>query len=107
MPNILTVKVDVALIDKARLFTGKVAKDGHTPKYLDLVLIPRKEVGTYGATHIVKQSVTREEREAKLEMPILGDATERGNAAPAAKPATRQPTRPAAQENLDEDVPFN
>lgn len=78
MSNIITVKIDCALIDKARLFTGKVAKDGHTPKYLDLVLIPRREAGIYGATHICKQSVTKQEREAKLEMPIIGDATERG-----------------------------
>lgn len=105
MPNIITVKVDCALIDKARLFTGKVAKDGHTPKYLDLVLIPRREVGTYGATHLVKQSVTKEEREAKLEMPILGDATERGGqaAAPTAKPkaAVSAPSAYAAPDKDD------
>ena len=93
MSNILTVKLDVSLIDKARLFTGKVAKDGHTPKYLDLVLIPRREVGMYGDTHLVKQSVSKEEREAKVEMPIIGSATERGGA-PAPKPAAPKPAAP-------------
>lgn len=77
MSNIITVKVDAALIDKARLFVGK-EKNGHTPKYLDFVLIPRREVGQYGDTHLVKQSVSKAEREAGLEMPIIGSATERG-----------------------------
>ena len=104
MPNILTVKVDVALIDKARLFTGKVAKDGHTPKYLDLVLIPRKEVGQYGDTHIVKQSVTKEEREAKVELPIIGNATERGNAAAAAKSAPKPAAAPKPAVDPDEPL---
>jgi hypothetical protein len=94
MSNIITVKIDATLIDKARLFVGK-EKNGHTPKYLDLVLIPRREVGQYGDTHIVKQSVTKEEREAKLELPILGSATERGGAPqPAAKKSA-----PAASPN--------
>ncbi len=103
MSNIITVKVDVALIDKARLFTGKVAKDGHTPKYLDLVLIPRREVGQYGDTHLVKQSVSKEEREANVELPIIGNATERGGAA---KPAAAPRAAPRSSENLDGDPPF-
>lgn len=102
MPNIITIKLDAAKIDRARLFVGK-EKDGHTPKYLDLVLVPRKEVGKYGATHIVKQSVSKEEREKGVEMPIIGDATERGGA-PAPRPAVAP--RSVPQENLDEDVPF-
>lgn len=102
MPNIITVKIDTTLIDKGRLFVGK-EKNGHTPKYLDLVLIPRREVGTYGATHLVKQSITKEEREAKLEMPILGDATERGAApAPKSAPKAAPAAQRAASENLDE-----
>lgn len=105
MSNIITVKIDVTLLDKARFFTGKQQQNGHVPKYADLVLIPRKEVGQYGDTHIVKQSVTKAEREAKVELPIIGNATERGGAAPAAPKA--QHAKPAgAQENLDEDVPF-
>lgn len=91
MPNILTVKVDVTLIDKARLFTGKTNAQGHTPKYADLVLVPRKEPGKFGDTHIVKQSITKEEREKGVEMPIIGNATERGGQptqrADAAKPS--------------------
>ncbi len=94
MPNIITVKIDVRLLDKARFFEGK-EKNGHKPLYADLVLIPRREVGQYGDTHFVKQSVTKEEREAKLEMPIIGNAVERGGrpaAAPAVQHAKSAPT---------------
>lgn len=104
MPNILTVKLDVTLIDKARLFTGKQAKDGHVPKYLDLVLIPRKEAGQYGDTHLVKQSVTKDERMAGIELPIIGNATERGVANTPPPPASAPRVTPP-QENPD-DVPF-
>lgn len=103
MPNILTLKVDVRKLDKARFFEGKEDKDGHKPLYADLVLIPRREVGAYGDTHLVKQSVSKEEREAKVELPIIGNATERGGAAPAAAPKAAAP-KPSAFD--DSDVPF-
>ena len=98
MPNTITAKIDVTLIDKARLFVGR-EKNGHVPKYLDLILIPRKEVGKYGDTHLIKQSVSKEEREAKVEMPILGSATERGN-------AVRPQPAPAKQNPDNSDVPY-
>ncbi len=75
MANVLNVKVDVRLLDKARFFEGKENKSGHRPLYADLVLIPRKEVGTYGDTHMVVQSKKKDEN---IQMPILGNATERG-----------------------------
>lgn len=104
MPNLLTVKIDVRKLDKARFFEGKPDKNGHKPLYADLVLIARKETGQYGDTHLVKQSVTKEEREAKLEMPIIGSATERGTAAPKAPAA--QHAKPAASFDDSEDVGF-
>lgn len=110
MGNIINVKIDVSLIDKARLFTGKTRADGHAPKYLDLVLVPRREVGQYGDTHIVKQGVTKEEREAGVEMPILGNATERGAPKAPAAAAQKPPPKPAADarkpDDLESDIPF-
>lgn len=104
MSNLITVKVDVRKLDKARFFEGKADKNGHKPLYADLVLIARKEPGQYGDTHLVKQSITKAEREAKLELPIIGNATERGSA-PASQHSTTPPpasTPTAAQE----DCPF-
>lgn len=98
MPNIITVKLDVRKLDKARFFEGKPDAQGHKPLYADLVLMPRKEVGKFGDTHIVKQSKKKDEQ---VEMPIIGNATERGSA-PAAAP--RQQAAPARDDT--EDVPF-
>ena len=87
----ILAKIDVTKIDKARLFKGEKGT------YLDVVLIETPN-GQYG-DYMIKQSVTKEEREARKEMPILGNGKIMGGAKPVPKPA-------AAQENLDEDVPF-
>ena len=101
MPNVITIKVDVRKLDKARFFEGKPDKNGHRPLYADLVLIPRREVGNFGDTHLCKQSKKKEET---VEMPIIGNATERGGAPQQAPKATTPP--PRSQADLDEDVPF-
>ena len=100
MSNIITLKVDVRKLEKARFFEGKPDKTGHKPLYADLVLVPKKEVGQFGDTHFIVQSKKKDEN---IQMPIIGSATERGGAAPAPRPVS---PKPAPQENLDEDVPF-
>jgi hypothetical protein len=112
MPNIITLKLDVTKLDKSRFFH---ANSGAV--YCDLVLIPMKEPGRFGDTHLVKQSATKEERQQRVQLPIVGNATEktpRGDGyqedAPSERaPAPRTPPRrtpPPAQEPIDEDVPF-
>ena len=114
----ITLKIDVTKLDKARFFQGKPDKNGHAPLFCDLVLIERKEVGKFGDTHIVKQSVSKAEREAKVEMPIIGSATDRGSRqrrqepsyspdlpAGCEAPARASATTPAIQA-MDDDVPF-
>lgn len=96
---IITIKLDVRKLDKSRFFEGKADASGHKPLYADLVLIPRKEVGKYGDTHIVKQSKKKDE---DVEMPIIGNATDRGSG----QRAPQQSQQGAPSENLDEDVPF-
>jgi len=66
----ITVSIDVTKIDKARLKEVK-KRDGSTAKYLELVLIETPN-GQYG-DFMVKQGVTKEEREKRVEMPILGN----------------------------------
>lgn len=110
MSSFITVKVDVTLIDKKRLFVGKQKADGHTPQYLDLIIMPLREPGRFGDTHIVKQSCSKEERERKVEMPIIGNGTERsfggGGGGRAAPPARHSHQPPAPPKGPDEDVPF-
>lgn len=95
MANIITIKVDVRKLDKSRFFEGKPDKNGHKPLYADLVLMPKKEVGNFGDTHFVVQSKKKDEQ---ISMPIIGNATERGGAAPARPLAPRQ----APQDDMGE-----
>jgi len=88
----ILAKIDVTKIDKARLFKGEKGT------YLDLVLIETPG-GQYG-DYMIKQSVTKEEREARKEMPILGNGKIVGGAKPAPKPAAQH------NEAATEDVPF-
>lgn len=109
MPNIITVKIDVTLIDKARLFKGKkLNRKQINPQYLDLVLIPTKPT-QFGdnrddQTHMVCQSVTKEERDKGIKGEILGNAVEkvgeRDRRAPAAQPAAKP------EEDGDSEIPF-
>lgn len=90
----IAVKIDVTKIDKARLFKGTKGT------YLDLILIetPNGEYGDY----MVKQSISKEERLANVQMPILGNAKNMGGGRSSA-PAPRG-TNP--RETSDEDPPF-
>lgn len=65
MADIITLKINVSLLQKERFFKGAKGT------YCDLVLIPTPD-GQYG-DYMVKQSVTKEERATKVEMPILGN----------------------------------
>lgn len=114
MPNLITVKVDVRKLDKARFFEGKPDKDGHRPLYADLVLIARREPGKFGDTHLVKQSKKKDEN---IELPIIGSATERGGGgfhnAERTETTTSMngsaPVRQSAAQSApinEEDVPF-
>ena len=62
----ITARINVKMIDKARLFTGEKGT------YLDIVLIETPN-GKYGNDYMVKQSISKEDREAGAEAPILGN----------------------------------
>ena len=102
MANLIKLKIDVKKLDRSRFFQGKENRNGHAPLYVDLVLIPRKEVGQYGDTHMVKQNKNKGET---IDLPIIGNATEKELG------GQSKPTPPPPQANHvggtgDEDVPF-
>ena len=105
MANIIYLKIDCSKIDKARLFAGK-----NGAQYLDCVCIPSSN-SQYGDSHMIVQSVTKEERLAGKKGPILGNAKEqeprdnqdRNSPPPRQAPAPRQP---APSPDDDGDVPF-
>jgi hypothetical protein len=104
MANIIRVKIDVKKLDKTRFFQGKPDRNGHAPLYADLVLLPRREPGQYGDTHMVKQDKKKGET---VDLPIIGSATEKESSySQSPTPAPQQPRPAASQQNDEEDVPF-
>lgn len=98
----ITLSLDVTLIEKSRI-KEVTRKNGKVAKFIDLVLIetPNGKFGDF----MVKQSVTKEERAARLEMPILGNGKYAGQK-PASAPS-EQPTPPDSEPPFDPDqVPF-
>lgn len=113
MPNLITVKIDVTMIDKALLFKGskKNAKDV-LPQYLDLVLMPKAQQSNFGdwrdeQTHMVVQSISKEARARGEKGPILGNACERIGDRDRRSPAAKQPEPVAGDEPPEsDDAPF-
>lgn len=96
----ITFSVDATLLDKAR-FKKVIRQNGKEAIFIELVMFESK--GQYG-DWIVKQQCTKEEREARLEMPILGNGKNFGTGSSA--PAKREAKPVAAQPESDGACPF-
>ncbi len=87
-----TAKIDVTKIDKAHLYKGK---------YLDLVLWENRDgPGQYGDTHMIVQSVSKEDRQAGKKGAIVG------NLRPMESKGGSKPRASQKKEESTEDVPF-
>jgi hypothetical protein len=65
----ISMSINVAKIDKSRLFEGK-----NGAKYLNLTsFIDTNVTGQYGDHGTIKQSTTKEERESGVQTEILGN----------------------------------
>jgi len=98
MSDMLAAKIDVTKIDKTRLFEGK-----NGAKYLDVLLIPSTN-SQYGDSHMIVQSVSKEDREAGKRGAILGNAKIIGGGRSSGTGSSHKPA--PSNEALDEDVPF-
>lgn len=103
----ISISIDLRLIDQSRC--KKVTRrDGTAATFCELVLFetPNSEYGDYA----VKQSVTKEEREAGVQLPFLGNgksiAKGHTQAKPVAKPASKPPADPDLDAADDDDLPF-
>lgn len=66
----VNLKIDVTKIDKTKLFNAKSGA-----KYLDLtVFIDSSEEDKHGNHGAIRQAQTKEERQANVKAPILGNA---------------------------------
>jgi hypothetical protein len=95
----LSVRIDVTKIDKERLYKGEKGT------YLDLTtFVDTVEQDQYENNGFISQSLTKEEREAKAQTPILGNVKVfyTDGAAPQAKAQVAD----MSIEEMDEDIPF-
>jgi hypothetical protein len=98
--EIFAIKIDVMKIDKARLFVGKAGA-----KYLDAVMIPTPD-SKYRDTHMIVQSVSKEERLKGIKGPIIGNAKIIGGGASRPAPQKADTTTTVMKSEQDENIPF-
>lgn len=67
MAKLISIKIDVTKLDESRYFKGQKGT------YLDITGILNDAPDKNGNYGFITQSVTKEEREAKLQLPILGN----------------------------------
>jgi len=92
----LSVKIDVTKIDKSRIFEGKKGK------YLDLTtFIDLDNPTEYGDHGFISQSVSKEEREQKVQTPILGNVKVFFKGDGQSSPSPQSPN-----DGFDDDIPW-
>ena len=104
----ISINIDVTKIDKARIVEGKKGKYIDVTAFIDL-----DEQDEYGNNGMVTQNVTKEEREAKVRGPILGNAKvfyrDEGQPQQRQAPAQNQPRHsymPDSVDDMEQDIPF-
>lgn len=105
MDKLIGISIDVTQLQKARFVLGKKNnKVGVIPQYANLTLHLRKEPDEFGNVYFIKQGVSKDERAAKVEMPIIGSGKVlvAGDAPSAPRPTTAV-AKPADDSG---DVPF-
>ncbi|MCS5594197.1 MAG: hypothetical protein NZ730_06600 [Porticoccaceae bacterium] len=75
MKAFLNFSIDVTKVDWKRRITGKKEReDGSKGEYLPLtIFIDTEKESEYGDIGFIKQSTSQEEREAKIDLPYLGN----------------------------------
>jgi hypothetical protein len=96
----ITLSIDVTKLDKTR-FKAITRKNGDKALFCDLILIESQS--DYG-DYMVKQSISKEDRENGVQLPILGNAK---NVQVGDKTTTKAKSAPArAKDNDGDDIPF-
>jgi hypothetical protein len=100
-------KVECVCIPVSEFFAGKIDKDGHVPLYSSFEVKERKEVGSFGDTHFVKQQLEKSSysaltEEQKKSIPIIGSfaPSKYGNDTP------KETEKPADNVKVDDTLPF-
>jgi hypothetical protein len=97
MARIITASIDLTQLDKKR-FKEMTRKNGNKAVFCELVLIETPD-GQYG-DYMIKQGVTKEERQQRIEMPIIGNGKNVGGG------VSRQTERVETVVDDSSDIPF-
>lgn len=97
----ISVRIDVTKIDKSRLYKGAKGT------YLDLTtFVDTEQQDQYENNGFISQSVTKEEREVKLQTPILGNVKVFFTDGAQSVDQTSEASNVMSIEEMDEDIPF-
>jgi hypothetical protein len=97
MARIITASIDLTQLDKKR-FKEMTRKNGNKAVFCELVLI--ETPGGQWGDYMIKQGVTKEERQQRLEMPIIGNGKNVGGM------RQEQPERAETRVDDDSQIPF-
>lgn len=103
----VSLKINVSMIDKARLFSGKKGKYLDCTAFIDL-----DNLDEYGNSGMITQDVTKEEKEAGTKGAILGNAKvfwrgDGGRQSQSDQYQSRESRQaPPTSDNFDDDIPF-
>lgn len=97
----IAIDIDVTLLDKER-FKRITRKNGNPAVFAGLVLFDRPDA--HGNDGFVKQSMTKEEREQGIQLPIIGNWKHLGEKRPAAP--VQAPAPRSASNMAEDDIPF-
>jgi hypothetical protein len=101
LPELITFQIDRKLIDRARM-KSVTRRDGSVSEFYEFSLHKLKDRSRND--YLVKQAVSKDERTARVEMPILGNGKAWAFSKPKAAAATPPPD--AGAQPQGDDVPF-
>ena len=109
----VNIKIDVTKLDKNRFFKGQKGTYADLTAFIDI-----DNTGEFGDNGIVTQSVSKAERESKVQMPIIGNSKvfyKDGGGAETTDwpgdPSSHQgvggaPSPQASTDDFENDIPF-
>ena len=98
----ISIKLDVSKLDKTRFFKGAKGTYCDLTAFVDL-----DSKDDYGQSGFITQELSKEEREAKVQMPIVGNTTvfyKDGGQAPQQSQAQQPQSVP--QDDFEDSIPF-
>ena len=105
----IRLKINVDMIDKARLFRGNKGTYLDATAFVDL-----DQLDQYGNSGMITQDVAKTEKDAGVKGAILGNArvfwrdsgSETGNSRPTSGEQSQHKTSQPTFDNFDDDIPF-